>query len=205
MQRLNALLRHLPVWLVWVAACLPAIWLFWGALSGSLGVDPVKAVEHSLGLSALQLLMASLCITPLRWIGLSLLRYRRALGVMAFVYASLHLLTWVLLDMGLRWGEMGNDLVKRPYIIIGMAGYLALIPLALTSTDGAIRRLGRRWSKLHRLSYLVVVAGALHFLILVKSWPPEPIIYATLVTFLLLSRVVKSGKMHINPRERKKI
>lgn len=205
MQRLNALLRHLPVWLVWVAACLPAIWLFWGALGGGLGVDPVKAIEHSLGLSALQLLMASLCITPLRWIGLNLLRYRRALGVMAFAYASLHLLTWVVLDMGLRWGEMGDDLVKRPYIIIGMAGYLALIPLALTSTDGAIRRLGRRWGRLHRLSYLAVVAGALHFLILVKSWPPEPIIYAILVALLLLSRVVKSGKMNINPRERKKI
>ena len=205
MQRLNALLRHLPVWLVWVVACLPAIWLFWGALSGGLGVDPVKAIEHSLGLSALQLLMASLCITPLRWIGLNLLRYRRALGVMAFAYASLHLLTWVVLDMGLRWGEMGDDLVKRPYIIIGMAGYLALIPLALTSTDGAIRRLGRLWGRLHRLSYLAVVAGALHFLILVKSWPPEPIIYAILVALLLLSRVVKSGKMNINPRERKKI
>lgn len=205
MQRVNALLRHLPVWLVWAGCCLPALWLLWGAFSGGLGVDPVKEIEHSLGLSALQLLMASLCVTPLRWIGLNLLRYRRALGVMAFVYASLHLLTWVVLDMGLRWDEMGRDLVKRPYIIIGMGGYLALIPLALTSTDGAIRRLARRWGRLHRLSYLAVVAGVLHFLILVKSWPPEPILYTGLAALLLLMRLVKSGKLNINPRERKKI
>lgn len=205
MQRLNGLLRHLPVWLVWGCACLPALWLIWNALHGGLGVDPVKEIEHSLGLSALQFLIASLCVTPLRWIGLNLIRYRRALGVMAFVYATLHLITWGVLDMGLRWDEMGRDLIKRPYIFIGMAGYLAMLPLALTSTDGAIRKLGRRWSKLHKLSYLAVAAGALHFLILVKSWPPEPIIYAGLVALLLLMRAIKSGKMNINLRERKKI
>ena len=192
MDRLNTLLRRLPTWPVWLAGVLPLVWLIWAAVVGGLGVDPVKEIEKSLGLWALQFLLASLCVTPLRWAGLNLIRFRRALGVTAFLYAALHFVAWLGLDMALRWEEIGRDLVKRPYIIVGMVGLLAMIPLALTSTDSAIRRLGgAKWRKLHRLAYVAGLAGALHFTILVKSWPLEPLIYLGAVTAALLARVLR--------------
>lgn len=192
MDRLNTLLRRLPTWPIWLAGALPLVWLVWGAVAGGLGVDPVKEIEKSLGLWALQFLLASLCVTPLRWVGLNLIRFRRALGVTAFLYAVLHFVAWLGLDMALRWEEIGRELVKRPYIIVGMVGLLAMIPLALTSTDSAIRRLGgAKWRKLHRLAYVAGLAGALHFTILVKSWPLEPLIYLGAVTAVLLARVLR--------------
>lgn len=192
MDRLNTLLRRLPTWPVWLAGVLPLVWLIWAAVAGGLGVDPVKEIEKSLGLWALQFLLASLCVTPLRWAGLNLIRFRRALGVTAFLYAALHFAAWLGLDMALRWEEVGRDLVKRPYIIVGMVGLLAMIPLALTSTDSAIRRLGgAKWRKLHRLAYVAGLAGALHYTILVKSWPLEPLIYLGAVTAVLLARVLR--------------
>lgn len=192
MDRLNTLLRRLPTWPVWLAGVLPLVWLIWAAIAGGLGVDPVKEIEKSLGLWALQFLLASLCVTPLRWAGLNLIRFRRALGVTAFLYAALHFVAWLGLDMALRWEEIGRDLVKRPYIIVGMVGLVTMIPLALTSTDSAIRRLGgAKWRKLHRLAYVAGLAGALHFTILVKSWPLEPLIYLGAVTAVLLARVLR--------------
>lgn len=195
MQAIQQLLRHLPVWVVWAFGVVPLGWLMWAAVYGGLGTDPVKEIEHSLGLWGFQFLIASLTITPLRWLGLNLIRYRRALGVTSFIYILLHLLAWIILDMGLRFNEMGQDLIKRPYIILGMIGFLALLPLALTSTDAAIRRLGpKRWRQLHRLAYLAVLAGAAHFVILVKSWPPEPLIYAAIVIGLLFARIIHAQK-----------
>lgn len=192
MDRLNTLLRRLPTWPVWIGGALPLIWLIWAAVNGTLGADPVKEIERSLGLWALQFLLASLCVTPLRWVGLNLLRFRRALGVTAFAYAALHFLAWLGLDMALRWEEIGRDLVKRPYIIVGMVGLVAMIPLALTSTDAAIRRLGgMKWRKLHRLAYVAGLAGALHYTILVKSWPLEPLLYLGAVTAVLLARPLR--------------
>lgn len=189
MDRINAWLRRMPTSIVWFAGLLPLGWLVWAAASDSLGPDPVKEIEHALGLWGLQFLVASLCVTPLRRVGLNLIRFRRALGVTAFVYVALHFIAWVWLDMGLRWDEVLRDLGKRPYVIIGMVGLLALIPLALTSTDAAIRRMGgARWRKLHRLAYLAALAGAFHFVILVKGWPAEPLVYLALVVGLLLAR-----------------
>lgn len=193
MQRVNELARRVPVWAVWGLGLLPLAWLVGQALAGGLGPDPVKALEHGLGLRALQFLIAALCVTPLRWTGLNLLRFRRALGLLAFAYAGLHVLVWVGPDMGLRWDEIARDLVKRWYIIIGMAGFVAMVPLAWTSTDAAIRRLGAaRWRRLHRLAYVAAAAGALHWVMLVKAWPAEPLVYAGAVAGLLALRWLKA-------------
>ncbi|WP_435257231.1 protein-methionine-sulfoxide reductase heme-binding subunit MsrQ [Thioclava sp. FR2] len=191
MDRLNRFLRRVPTAVVWSGGLFPLVWLIGAAATNSLGADPVKAIEKSLGLWGLQFLLASLCVTPLRWAGVNLIRFRRALGVTSAIYIVLHFTAWFWLDMGLRWDEIGRDLVKRPYIIVGMVGLLVLIPLALTSTDSAIRRLGgAKWRKLHRLSYVAAAAGAIHFTILVKGWPLEPLLYLGAVAALLAARVV---------------
>ncbi len=191
-DRLNAALRRVPAWPIYIVAALPPAWLLWRGVQGQLGADPVKAIEHQMGLWALQMLIAGLAITPLRrFLGLNLLRYRRAIGVTAFVYVVLHLLAWLVLDMGLLWGQALQDIVKRPYITVGMASLLLLTPLALTSNDWSVRRLGgMRWRRLHRLVYPAVVLGAVHYLWLVKSWPPEPIVYLTIVLALLALRLI---------------
>ena len=190
MDRINATMRRIPTGVIWAASAAPFIWLVWAAATNRLGADPVKAIELHLGLWGLQFLLASLSISPLRRIGLNLLRFRRALGVMAFFYIASHFSAWVVLDMGLRWDEILRDLYKRPYIILGMVGLLAMIPLALTSTNAAMRRLGSvRWRRLHQLAYVVAAAGAAHFMILVKGWPPEPLLYAAAVTALLILRL----------------
>jgi sulfoxide reductase heme-binding subunit YedZ len=190
MQRINAFTRRVPTGVVWVGGLVPLMWLVWAAAFNALGPDPVKGIELRLGLWGFQFLIASLCITPLRQLGLNLIRFRRALGVLAFIYIVLHFTAWVVLDMGLRWAEISADLFKRPYIILGMVGLLCLIPLAATSTNGAIRRMGPvAWRRLHRLAYLAAMAGALHFVILVKGWQLEPMVYGVAVAALLLWRL----------------
>lgn len=176
---LNRALRRLPTWPVWVALLAPAAWLTWLLFTGGLGVDPVKTYERELGLWALQLLLAGLCVTPLlRLTGLNLIRFRRALGVVAFVYVALHLLVWVVLDKQFHWAEMGRDILRRPYITLGMAGFALLAPLALTSTDAALRRMGAlAWRRLHLLAYPAAILGATHYLMVVKAWPTQPILY----------------------------
>lgn len=192
MDRLNALWRRLPEWAVWLLGAIPLLWLVWGAVANTLGPDPVKAIEHSLGLWALRFLLASLAVTPLRWAGLNLFKHRRPLGLLAFSYAGLHLVAWLWLDMGLRLGQAAEDLVKRPYIIAGMLGLLAMLPLALTSTRAAIRRMGRNWQRLHRLAYVALVLGVLHFVLLLKVWTPEVLVYIALASLLLGLRVLRS-------------
>lgn len=190
MDRLNALSRRVPVNAVYLAGVLPFLWIVWLAVTNGLGPDPVKAIELRLGELGLQLLVAGLVITPLRWAGLNLIRFRRAIGLLAFFYVAMHLLTWVVLDMGLRWDQMAADLVKRWYIIIGMAAFLAMVPLAITSNNAAIRRLGAAtWSRLHRLTYLAALGGAIHYLMLVKAWPVEPLLYLGAIVALLAARV----------------
>jgi methionine sulfoxide reductase heme-binding subunit len=194
MDRVNAAARRVPTWIVYLGGVLPFLWLAWNAVQGDLGADPVKAVEHRLGELGLQFLLASLTITPLRRLGLNLLRFRRALGLLAFFYIALHLVAWVWLDMGLRWAEVTADLWKRPYIILGMAGFLAMLPLAVTSSNWAIRWLGPKgWGKLHRLAYVAVAAGILHLLLLVKVWTAEEMVYAALGSGLLAVRLLPMG------------
>lgn len=189
-QTINTALRRVPPFALYIAGVLPLLWLVWLLVNGQLGVDPVKRIEHQLGEWGLQLLVAGLVISPLRrFTGVNLIRYRRAIGLLAFFYVTLHLATWLVLDIQLRWTEIWADIVKRPYITAGFAAFVAMIPLAITSNNESVRRLGAKsWQKLHRLTYFAAIAGAVHYLWLVKAWPPEPIIYLSLVIFLLLLR-----------------
>ncbi len=193
MDSLNRLFRRIPTWAVYLAGILPFLWIVWLTLTNGLGADPVKAIELRLGELGLQFLIGGLAITPLRWAGLNLLKFRRAIGLIAFFYVAMHLSAWVILDMGLRWQEMANDLVKRWYIIIGMLGFAAMLPLALTSNNASIRRLGSRtWNRLHKLTYFAVLAGAVHYVVLVKAWPAEPLLYLAAATVLLAARVLRA-------------
>lgn len=190
--QLNRTLRPVPAWPIYLAGFGWSAWLLWQAASGAMGADPVKELEHALGKLGLQLLIAVLCITPARaWLGLNLVRYRRALGLTAFYYIVLHFAVWVVLDMGLLLSQAMADIVKRPYVTIGMAGLLLLIPLAATSNDRMIRRMGAaRWRRLHRLTYPAVLLGAVHYLWLVKAWPAEPILYLLAVLAMLSWRAL---------------
>ena len=195
MDRMNQIARRVPVNVVYLAGVLPFLWIVWLAFTGGLGVDPVKAIELRLGELGLQFLVAGLLITPLRWAGLNLMRFRRAIGLLAFFYVGTHLLTWVILDMGLRWDEMAADLVKRWYIIIGMVGFVAMVPLAITSNNAAIRRLGAAtWQRLHRLTYVAALAGAIHYVVLVKAWPVEPLIYLGVICLLIGARLWRNRR-----------
>jgi sulfoxide reductase heme-binding subunit YedZ len=177
---------------IYLAGMAPAVWYFYLGLTDRLGADPQNTLERLLGLWALRFLIASLAITPLRRLGgPNLVRYRRAVGLLAFYYACLHLAVYVLLDKGLDLGAIIGDIVKRPYITVGMLALLVLIPLAVTSNAPMIKRLGASgWQRLHRLVYVAAAAAAIHFIMLVKAWPPEPLIYAALVAALLLFRLV---------------
>ena len=158
---INRTARKFPTWPLYVLAVLPPVWLLYSGLTGGLGVDPTKAMERQIGLWGLQVLIASLMVTPLRtWCGVNLLKFRRALGLITFFYITLHLTVWLGLDIQLRWGEIWKDILKRPYITIGMLGFASMLPLALTSWNGAVRRMGASaWRKLHKLAYFAVVAG----------------------------------------------
>lgn len=191
-DRINAALRPVPTWLVYILYLLPVPWLLYLGLTDGLGREPIKALEHELGEIALQLLIIGLCVTPLRqYLGLNLMKFRRAIGVLAFTYVALHLLVWVVLDMSLLWSQMWADIWKRPYITVGMAGFLVLVPLALTSNNLSVRKLGAAsWRKLHKLTYLAVLLGGIHYIWLVKGIQIEPLLYMAVILALLGLRVV---------------
>jgi sulfoxide reductase heme-binding subunit YedZ len=176
---------------LYILGLLPAVYTFYLGVSDQLGADPLRTLEQTLGLWALRFLIAALAVTPLRRLGgPNLIRYRRALGLLAFYYAALHLTTYLVLDQGLDVAAIWADIVKRPYITIGMLAFILLVPLAVTSNGPMIRRLGSAaWQRLHRLVYVAAIAGALHFILLVKAWPLEPLVYAALVAVLLLFRI----------------
>jgi len=189
---LNRAMRRVPIGPLYVLAFVPAGWWLWLAVGDRLGADPVATLEHSLGLTALQFLVAVLAVTPLRDItGVSLLRFRRMLGLMAFWYAVMHLAVWVSLDRQFDWARITADLFKRPYIIVGMAAFVMLLPLAATSFDAAVRRMGPvAWRGLHRLAYPAGLLAAAHFIWLVKAWPPEPLIYGAVMVALVVWRLL---------------
>ncbi|WP_435165411.1 protein-methionine-sulfoxide reductase heme-binding subunit MsrQ [Falsirhodobacter sp. 1013] len=190
MQALQTALRHVPSWAVYLLGLLPLAWLILRGVLGDLGVDPVRTVEHDLGLRALQWIVAGLAISPLRWAtGLNLIRYRRAIGLVAFFYAALHLSAWLLLDIQLNWAQAWGDILRRPYITIGMLALILLVPLAVTSNNRSIRWLRGRWQKLHRLVYVAALAGALHYLLVGKVWIGEALIYFAAIAILLALRV----------------
>lgn len=172
---------------LYIVGLMPAAWTFHLAVNDQLGADPLKVLERTLGLWSLRFLIAVLAVTPLRRLGwVNLMRYRRALGLLAFYYAALHLSVYLILDQGLDVAAIVKDIFKRPYITVGMLAFVILVPLAITSNNAMIKRLGgAAWQKLHRWVYLAAAAAALHFIMLVKAWPPEPLIYAALVAMLL--------------------
>ncbi len=180
--------------MVFLLASGPALWAAAGAfnLAGvSLGANAVEALLDLFGLWALRFLLLTLAITPLRnWTGQTwLLAYRRMLGLFAFFYASLHLATYVVLDQGLRLAPVLEDVLKRPFITIGMLALLLMLPLAVTSTQGWMKRLGRRWKRLHQLVYAVAILGVWHYYWQVKLDALEPLVYAIILLVLLAERL----------------
>ena len=173
------------------AALAPLVWLGVSALRATLGANPVETLEQTTGQWTLRLLLATLAVTPARrafgWAWLA--PYRRTLGLLAFGYCTLHFAIYALIDLWDAWDTLVEDIVKRPYITAGFTGFLLLLPLAITSTRGWMRRLGRRWVVLHRLVYAAGVAGCLHFLWLVKADLLEPLVYTGILALLLGARV----------------
>lgn len=162
----------------------------------SLGANPVEELLHRCGKWGLKLLLITLTVTPLRnitgWAWL--LHFRRMLGLFSFFYILLHFLIYAVLDQGLALRPIIEDIAKRPYITIGMLGFLLLIPLAVTSTNAMMRRLGRRWKKLHRLVYLIAILGVWHYYWQVKQDILEPLIYAGILALLLCYRIWKKAR-----------
>lgn len=188
--------RYLYKPLVFVAGLAPLAWMICGALQlfgASLGADPVKKLEHECGKTALNLLLLTLSVTPVRQLtGLpQLLRLRRMLGLFAFFYAVVHFTVYLVLDLELNLPLLGADIVKRPYITVGFTALLLLVPLALTSTNGMMRRLGRRWQSLHRLIYLIAALAVWHFYWQVKRDVREPLLYLGVLALLLAYRLVR--------------
>ena len=190
MQRVNQTLGRIPPWLIYGIAAFPPVWFFWLGLNGGLGVEPIKELEHRLGELALQVLIATLAIRPLReWTHVNLLKLRRSLGVVTFAYVSLHLLVWLVLDVQIL-SEIWADIVKRPYITVGMAGFILMIPLAMTSNNRSLRKLGpKTWKRLHQLTYVTAILGAVHFVMLSKGFQIEPLVYLGIVIALVATRI----------------
>ena len=176
---------------VWGLCLLPLGVLLYRAATGDLSANPISFVTNWLGDWTLRLLLSSLAMTPLRILfGLSWpLGLRRLLGLFAFFYASMHFSVWLVIDHFFDWREMGTDILKRPYITVGMTALCLMLPLAATSTTAAIKRLGgKNWQRLHRLVYVIGVCGALHYLWLAKKANPDPYYYATGLALLLSIR-----------------
>ena len=178
--------------IVFLAALIPLGLLAYGALRGDLGANPIETITHQTGLWTLILLLATLSITPLRrFTGINwLIQYRRMIGLFAFFYGCLHLTTYLWLDQSFDLHAIVKDVYKRPFITAGFTGFMLMVPLALTSTKGWIRRLGKRWQILHRLIYFSAAAGVTHFIWLVKKDIREPLIYGAILAVLLGVRVV---------------
>jgi methionine sulfoxide reductase heme-binding subunit len=177
---------------VFVACLIPLANLLWRGFQNDLTLNPVEFVEHTTGDWVLRFLAITLAITPLRRILRlpELIRFRRMLGLFAFFYLCLHFSTWIGVDRFFNWNEMLKDVAKRPFITVGFTGFVLLIPLAVTSTAGWIRRLGgKRWQMLHRAIYLSAIAGVIHYYWLVKSDVRKPLEYAFIIGILLAWRV----------------
>ena len=201
-QRGGARAFRAPRWLkptLFALSLIPAAWVIWALYSdyahatSILGANPITEAEHFTGKWTLRFLIVTLSVTPLRrltgwnW----LVRYRRMFGLFAFFYAALHLSMYIGVDMWFNFGDIVHDVVKHPYITIGMAAFLLLIPLAVTSTNAMVRRLGgARWRSLHRLVYVVAVLGVIHFWWAVKKDITEPLIYALIFGVLFVARII---------------
>jgi methionine sulfoxide reductase heme-binding subunit len=185
------MLLRLTKLVVFFAALGPLGRLAWKALHNDLGANPIEVITHSTGDWTLILLLATLAITPLRRITRQywLIGLRKMLGLYAFFYGTLHFTTYLWLDKFFDWREMLKDIAKRPFITVGFAAFTLLIPLAITSTKGWIRRLGKNWQRLHRLIYAAGILGVIHYLWLVKADKTKPLEYGIVLSVLLLYRI----------------
>lgn len=191
MIKINRFFQWLPNWTLYLLGPIPGITFFILALRGKLGLDPLNRLEDQYGIWALQLLILGLCISPLCKIGLNLIKQRRAIGLLAFLYVCAHLIIWIAFDQGFDFARILKEIIKRPFITIGMLGFLLMIPLALTSNNRAIRKIGpKAWQNLHKLTYVVALLGAVHFLLVVKGWPPRPFVYISIICVLLIMRPI---------------
>lgn len=190
-QFINTSLRRVPAWLLYVAGFGYAAWLFWQGFNGDLGPNPIEALEHAYGDAALYLLIAGLTVTPLReHLRLNLMPFRRAIGVTCFFFVLAHLTVWAVLDVQ-ALDRIWADIVKRPYVTVGMAGFLLLLPLALTSNNWSVRKLGAGWRKLHLLVYPAALLGAFHYVMLAKGWQMKPLVLFAVVALLVALRFPK--------------
>ena len=190
---------------IWVLALIPAGLIFMDFLRGRLGANPIEEVIHRLGWWALALLLIGLAVTPLRRLtGWNrIIRYRRLIGLFAFAYATAHFLAYIVLDKWFAWGYIVEDIAKRPFILVGFSAWLLLFPLAVTSTTGWIRRLGKDWGKLHRLVYASAALGTLHFFWRVKADTREPLVFVLCLAVLLVPRIPPVNRKLASWRKRR--
>ena len=188
--------------LLFIACSVPFCLLLYNGFTNNLTANPIKEITHFTGEWTLNLLLATLAVTPLRKItgNNSLIRYRRMLGLFTFFYACLHFSTYLVLDQFFDWNEIVRDVAKRPYITVGFTAFTLLIPLAVTSTNRMAQRLGNNWRKLHRLIYIIGALAIVHYLWLVKADLLPPIIYGVILCVLLALR-----SSRIKPRRRKPV
>ncbi|MBV7405073.1 protein-methionine-sulfoxide reductase heme-binding subunit MsrQ [Enterobacter sp. ENT03] len=177
-----------------LAGLLPLLWLFWAASQGYFSADPAKDIQHFTGRMALKFLLGSLLITPLARYAKQplLIRTRRLLGLWCFAWASLHLVSYVMLELGINnLSLLGQELVSRPYLTLGGISWLILLAMALTSTQALMRKMGRNWQRLHNFVYLVAILAPIHYLWSVKVLSPQPVLYAAAALVLLAWRYKK--------------
>jgi len=182
---------------LWIACLTPITLLVVNAVRGELSANPVEDITNTTGIWTLRLIVATLLITPLRWsTGINqLIQYRRVIGLFAFFYGTLHFMTFFILDHQLQFGGLWEDVKKRPYITAGFTAFVLMIPLAITSTTGWIRRMGgKNWNLLHKLIYITALAAVLHYFWKVKLDATNPIYYGLTVSALLAARVIHSAR-----------
>lgn len=185
--RISGVARRIPTWPLYLFGVFMAGVAIWDGLRA---IDPVEQLSHDFGTLSLRFLLASLCITPLlRFARVNVVKFRKPLGLIAFGFLTIHFLVWIFLDLGLRWNLIGAEIVKRPYLSVGFAAFVLLVPVAATSWQGAIRRMGAQaWGRLHRLVYPAVVLGAVHYVMQEKVWTTESLIYLAVALGLVALR-----------------
>jgi sulfoxide reductase heme-binding subunit YedZ len=190
--------------LIWVAGLAPLAWLVWQGFRDNLTADPVKYLTHFTGRVTLIILFVTLTVTPIRrlsgWNGI--IKLRRLIGLFSFFYAVIHLLIYLAFDRGFVFTELGEDIIKRPYITVGFTAWLMLLTLAVTSPQAMVRRLGRRWQTLHRIIYLIPALGLVHFLWAQKKDPAPVIPYAVAAGAILLVRLALAHRARARARDR---
>lgn len=187
--------------IIFFIALLPLFKLIWLGLADRLTANPIEFIEHSTGYWSLIMLLITLSLTPIRLITgiVWQIQFRRMLGLYMFFYASLHVMSYLWLDYGFVWQDILHDIIKHPYVLVGAFAFMFTLPLAITSNNSMMKRLGQRWKLLHRLSYLIGILSILHFLWLVKKDIREPVIFAAILILLFACRAYSYFKQQRNP------